>query len=176
MNERTQGFLVCGWFLPGLSSKLRCSVTVNKMRLSELKCPIQAHDGTEALIPSAAGLWALLRAQSWVPLLEGHYPTQGLLPLRGHPDLPLTILTSTGTTLNGHSRSKCPRARPLLQLYYSSTSSSALCRCYFPPSSQLLFPLGEFPTNLLRRRLKSLRFYFWGNPTNNKNYDPKFFL
>lgn len=132
-------------------------------------CPIHIHDGTETLIPSAAGSAgsadsSQLSSPETRFLHSRHASSQG------------TTWPAPNTPCLNWDNSKWSSQTKMFLWEPSIANTLQLGFFLYPfllssPFTAIVSPW-RFSINLIHVKLKSVR----GNPTNNKNYDPKFFL
>lgn len=130
----------------------------------------QTRDGTEALILSAAESACSADSSQLSPSLRRTWP---------HSRLASSLRTAWILASNpclGWDHSQWP-SQVQMSGECSVTVATRLSLFLGPVLLLALHihpPLGASPVNLLHIKLKSLKVCFPGNPTKNKNYDPKF--
>lgn len=165
---------VWGWLCPGLSSKAGARLCKQYGDFRTDMFPTlapQVRDGPEALILSAAQSACSADSSQPSPSLRRTWPHSQLA------SSPQTAWMLANNPCLIWDHSKRPSQVQMSMRECSVTVASGL-GLFLGPVLLLAFhihsPLGASPVNLLHIKLKSLKVCFPGNPTKNKNYDPKF--
>lgn len=164
---------VWGWLYPGLSSKAGAKYKQDgtfRTVMFPTMAP-QIHDGTGALILSVAESACSADSSQLSPSLRRTWPHPWLVSSQG------TAWTLANNPCLSWDHSKWPSPAQMSMWECSVTVTSGLGLFLSPVLLLALHvhsPLGVFPINLLHIKFKNLKVCFPGNPTKNKNYDPKF--